>query len=105
MTVGDEVQQAKEAARAELSRAISAYSAIVARERSDESRDHDCGEPDCGHRTDYGQDAFVLGWAVTLEYSSVGLEREVMSGRIHIVAESQAFATSVGLFTIAARDF
>jgi len=102
---GQEPEAGKEAARAEVGRAISAYAAIVVRERSEDAHEHDCEEPECEEGVDYGPDAFVLGWAVALEYSTIALEKATKSGNIHIVAESQAFATSVGLFTMAAREF
>ena len=105
MTNDDETQQAKEAARAEVGRAISAYAAIEVRQRSEDSHEHDCGEAECEKGIDYGPDAFVIGWVAALEYSNVSLEKEVKSGHINIVAESQAFATSVGLFTLASREF
>lgn len=95
----------KEAARAEISKAISAYASLVVQERSEMATEHHCENPECDEGKDFGPEAFVMGWVVALEYSNVALESSDKSGNLRVAGGGQSYATSLGLFSLAAREF
>lgn len=84
-------------ARAEVDRAVREWTRqrleILRRADADEWGEIGAGDP------------YVTGWVVSLEYTNQWMEQNAKTGTTQIVPPEQTYSTSLGLLTIAQRDF